>query len=95
MSDLLGHCRLCYPFLASYTVDTPEAQLLACVGTKSSPITQAQHEDFGKNIQHELRTADSILRTIATAKSRVVSGNIADFLKEARGLCLNGVESPF
>lgn len=61
MSDPLGFQRNCFPFIASYTVNTPEAQLLACMGTKSSPVTMAIHKQFGDDFQHELHTSSTTL----------------------------------
>ena len=46
MTDPLGIKQRCYTMLASYIVDTLEAQLLACVAGKTSPITMAYYKQF-------------------------------------------------
>ena len=95
MSDPLGHQRLCFPVLASYTVDTPEAQLIAGVDSKSSPIMISHHKEFGDNYQHPLRTSSLTLELIKCAQRKAVSPKLEDYLKEACKLHLNGVDSPF
>ena len=95
MSDPLGFQRHCYPVLASYIVDTPEAQLLTCVDTKSSPITVAFYKQFGDNFQHPFQTSSYMLELIKIVQSKASSSNLNDYMMEARKLCLNGVEKPF
>jgi hypothetical protein len=47
MVDPYGKYRLCHTFLASYMVDTPEAQMLAGVKGMTSTVTTASHREFG------------------------------------------------
>ncbi|KAH7917574.1 hypothetical protein BV22DRAFT_966930, partial [Leucogyrophana mollusca] len=47
MSDPVGHSRYCFPPLAGYIIDNPEACMLACVRGKTSPITMADYTQFG------------------------------------------------
>jgi hypothetical protein len=47
LSDPLGNLRWCFTPLVSFIVDTPEAQLIACVGGKTSPLTTANYQQFG------------------------------------------------
>ena len=95
LSDPLGFQRLCYTFLASYTVDTPEAQLLACIGAKSSPVTMANSDAFGDGQYHQPRTAHATLELIQSAHMEAISTELIDFLKESQKYHLNGGEFPF
>jgi hypothetical protein len=45
--DPLGNLRWCFTPLASFIVDTPEAQLISCVGGKTSPVTMENYAQFG------------------------------------------------
>ena len=52
MSDPKRYQQQCHTFLASYIVDTPEAQMLAGVGGSMSPNTTAFYKHFGDNFKH-------------------------------------------
>ena len=52
LSDPLGNLRWCFTPLASFIVDTPEAQLISCVGGKTSPFTMANYQQFGDGFRH-------------------------------------------
>lgn len=95
MSDSLGFQRFCFPFIASYTVDTPEAQMLACVSAKSSPVTAAFYKSLGDDFQHEPHTASI---TMAQINNILLNADLLDlpaFLKEAQKSCLSSVLAPF
>jgi hypothetical protein len=47
LSDPLGNLHWCFMSLASFIVDTLEAQLISCVGGKTSPVTMANYGQFG------------------------------------------------
>jgi hypothetical protein len=49
MSDPLGYSCFCFPSLAAYIVDTPEAILISGVAGKTSPMTMAFYKQFGDN----------------------------------------------
>ena len=63
-SDPLGNLRWCLTPLASFIVDTPEVQLILCVGGKSSPVTLAKYDQFGHNFRHDSRTGATTLNFI-------------------------------
>ena len=95
MFDSLGFQRFCFPFIASYTVDTLEAQMLACVGAKSSPVTTAFYKSLGDDFQHEPRTASI---TMAQINNILLNADLSDlpaFLKEAQKFHLSSVHAPF
>ncbi len=46
LSDPLGIICWCFTPLALFIVDTPEAQLISCVGGKSLPVTIANYKQF-------------------------------------------------
>lgn len=64
LSDPLGILRWCFTPLASFIVDTPEAQLISCVGGKSSPVTTANYLQFSDDFRHPARTGSLTLQTI-------------------------------
>lgn len=80
---------------ASYTVNTPEAQLLACVGGKTSPVTMAYYKLFGDSFRHEPRTSTTTLVQLLVCKSKFEPNNLQKFLKEAQIFWLNRVNKPF
>ena len=43
LSDPLGNLCWCFTPLASFIADTPEAQLISCVGRKSFPVMTAYY----------------------------------------------------
>jgi hypothetical protein len=53
MSNPLGYNRFCFPPLAAYIIDTPEAILVSGVAGKTSPMTMAFYKQFGDDFQHE------------------------------------------
>jgi hypothetical protein len=95
MSDPLGNLRYCFTPLAAYIVDTPEAQMLAGVGGKTSPATMAMYKQFGDPYRHEPRTASTSLAQLASLRERVDPANIEDYFLESKKVRLNGVDSPF
>ena len=95
MSDPLGHRLNCFPILASYTVDTPEAQLLACVGAKTSPVTLSYYKQFGDSFRYPPRASSITLAQLQKCKSTVPPNDLARFLREAQNFRLNGVDAPF
>jgi hypothetical protein len=56
LSDPLRNLCWCFTALASFIVDTPEAQLISCVGGKTSPVTMANYDQFGDGFRHPSRT---------------------------------------
>ena len=52
LSDPLENLRWCFTPLASFIVDTPEAQLISCAGGRSSPVTTANYNQFGDDFRH-------------------------------------------
>ena len=96
LSDPLGYLRWCFTPLASFIVDTPEAQLISCVGGKSSPITVAIYNQFGDDFRHPPRTGSITLDTINKLhRSAVVFENLEKYEKAAKSYRLNGVQLPF
>jgi Plavaka transposase len=45
--DLLKNIYWCFMPLASFIIDTPEAQLISCVGRNTLPVTMANYTQFG------------------------------------------------
>jgi hypothetical protein len=66
LSDPVGTLRWCFTPLASFIVDTPEAQLISTVGGKSSPVTIASSKQFGDAFRHSPRTGATTLHIINT-----------------------------
>jgi hypothetical protein len=96
LSDPLGELRWCFTPLAAFIVDTPEAQLISCVGGKSSPVTTAIHHQFGDNFRHPPRTGSITLRTINKInKSQTALESLEKYETVAKTYRLNGVQLPF
>jgi hypothetical protein len=96
LSDARGGLRWCFTPLASFIVDTPESQLIACVGGKSSPVTIANYEQFGDNFQHPPRTGAGTLYTINKIHTSTNAlESLEKYEKAAKSYRLNGVQLPF
>ena len=95
LSDLHGFERYCFTPLAGYIADTPEAQMISCVGGKTSHLTMAAFKQFGDPFQHEPRTASTTLAQLGALSSQIDPKDIAAYVKEAKARCLNGVDQPF
>ncbi|KIJ12445.1 hypothetical protein PAXINDRAFT_14769 [Paxillus involutus ATCC 200175] len=61
MSDPVSNLRLCYTPIMAYTVDTPEALMLACVRGLTSHLTLAMFKNFGNPFQHPARRGATTL----------------------------------
>ncbi|KAH7917703.1 hypothetical protein BV22DRAFT_1135188 [Leucogyrophana mollusca] len=97
MSDPAGNLCHCFPPLAGYIVDTPEAAMLANVGGggKTSPFTMAMYKQFGDPFRHEPRTGATTMAQIEVVRSKANPDNLAAYLREAKKLRLCGVDLPF
>ena len=96
LSDPLGNIRWCFTPLASFIVDTPEAQLISCAGGKSSPVTKAYHEHFGDDFRHPSRTGSSTLDIINKINGTPTAlESVEKYEKIAKSYRLNGVQLPF
>jgi len=96
LSDPLGILRWCFTPLASFIVDTPEAQLISCVGGKSSPVTTANYLQFGDDFQHPARTGSLTLQTINKINSSETAlESLEKYETTAKSYRLNGVQLPF
>lgn len=97
MNDSLGRIRCCFPMLAAYIVDTPEAAVLAGVGGKTSHLTVASHKRFGDHFRHPTRLATITLAQIEDVAEELDPWKDLElFVKESRALYrLNGVHLPF
>jgi Plavaka transposase len=96
LSDPLGNLRWCFTPLASFIVDTPESQLISCVGGKTSPITMANYQQFGDSFRHPSRTGSITLNTInKIARSTNSEDDLEGYEKAAKSYRLNGVQLPF
>ena len=96
LSDPLGNLRWCFTPLASFIVDTPEAQLISCVGGRSSPVTIANYQQFGDNFRHPSRTGSITLKTINKINSsQTALETLEKYETVAKSYRLNGVQLPF
>ena len=96
LSDPLGNLRWCFTPLASFIVDTPEAQLISCVGGKTSPVTMANYQQFGDNFRHPSRTGSITLHTINKIhRTANIDESLETYEKAAKSYRLNGVQLPF
>ncbi|KAI0037269.1 hypothetical protein FA95DRAFT_1463589, partial [Auriscalpium vulgare] len=96
MADPRGYSRFCFTPLAAYIVDNPEAQMLACVGGKSSPVTVAMYKQFGDPFRHEPRTASLTLAQLhALSEASPDPWNLSKYVAEAKKRRFNGVHQPF
>jgi len=96
LSDPVGFLRWCFTPLASFIVDTPEAQLISGVGGKSSPVTTAKFDQFGDSIQHVPRTGARTLDTINCVNAtQEASESLEKYEKVAKEYRLNGIQLPF
>ena len=96
LSDPVGNLRWCFTPLASFIVDTPEAQLIACVGGKTSPLTVANYQQFGDDFRHSARTGSITLGTINKIHCLETDlGTLEKYEKSAKSYRLNGVQLPF
>ena len=96
LSDLVGNLRWCFTPLASFIVDTPESQLIACVGGKTSSVTMANYEQFGDDFRHPSRTGSITLHTINKVHSLTTAlESVEKYEKAAKSYHLNGVQLPF
>lgn len=95
-SDPLGNLRWCFTPLASFIVDTPEAQLISCVGGKSSPVTLAKYDQFGDDFRHDARTGATTLNSINLVNATPEAAeSLEKYEKIAKEYRLNGVQFPF
>ena len=96
LSDPRGFQRYSFTPLAAYIADTPEAQMISCVGGKTSHLTMAMYKQFGDPHPHEPRTASTTLAKLAALSTKVdpVTDLLA-YVKEAATQRLNGVDRPF
>jgi Plavaka transposase len=96
LSDPLRNLCWCFTALASFIVDTPEAQLISCVGGKTSPVTMANYDQFGDGFRHPSRTGSITLNTINKIhKSADAVESLETYEKAAKSYRLNGVQLPF
>ena len=96
LSDPVGNLRWCFTPLASFIVDTPEAQLVACVGGKTSPVTTANYQQFGDEFRHPSRTGSITLNTLNKIHCLETDlGTLEKYEKAAKSYRLNGVQLPF
>jgi Plavaka transposase len=96
LSDPLGNLRWCFTPLASFIVDTPEAQLISCVGGKTSPVTMANYDQFGDDFRHPSRTGSITINTInKIRRSADAMESLETYEKVAKSYRLNGVQLPF
>jgi len=96
LSDYAGNIRFCFTPLVACIVDTPEAAALAGVAGKTSHLTMATYKEFGDPIQHQPRTASSILSSLDTLASQFDPSDLAVYANNARSkFRLNGVDLPF
>lgn len=96
LSDPVGALRWCFTPLASFIVDTPEAQLISAVGGKSSPVTIASSKQFGDAFRHPPRTGAITLNTINTInKMPEAAKSLESYEKLAKKFRSNGVHLPF
>ena len=96
LSDPVGNLRWCFTPLASFIVDTPESQLIACVAGKTSSVTMASHKQFGDDFRHPSRTGSITLHAINTIHSSTDAlESLEKFEKNAKSYHLNGVQLPF
>ena len=94
LSDPLGNLRWCFTPLASFIVDTPEAQLISCVGGKTSPVTMANYQQFGDGFRHPSQTGSITLSTINKIRGSA-NAKLETYEKAAKSYRLNGVQLPF
>jgi hypothetical protein len=96
LSDPVGDLRWCFTPLASFIVDTPEAQLISCVGGKTSPLTMANYQQFGDDFQHPPRTGAITLNMINQIHGEATAlESLEKYEKTAKTYRLNGVQLPF
>jgi hypothetical protein len=96
LADPLGNSRWCFTPLASFIVDTPESQLISCVGGKTSSVTMASYEQFGDDFRHPPRTGSITLNTINKVhRSKSALESLEKYAKAAKSYRLNGVQLPF
>jgi len=95
MADPRGYSRFCFPALASYMVDTPEATMLAGVMGKTSHLTMADYRKFGDPARQEPRTASTTLAQLAALAMNVNPLDLPTYIPAAKAFRLNGVHLPF
>jgi hypothetical protein len=96
LSDPLGNLRWCFTPLAAFIVDTPESQLISCVGGKSSPVTIAIYDQFGDDFRHPPRTGAITLSTINEVNMvPEAMESIEKYEKVAKNYRLSGAHLPF
>ena len=95
MSDPIGNLHYCFTPLVTYTTDTLEQSLLACVNPKASPVSVATHKEFGDSRLYPLRSATKTLSDIEQACAVADPNNWEVFLKVIKRYYLNGIHRPF
>jgi hypothetical protein len=96
LSDPVGILRWCFTPIASFIVDTPEAQLISAVGGKSSPVTIANSKQFGDAFRHPSRTGATTLHAINEVNGMPEAAqSLEKYEKLAKKVRLNGVQLPF
>ena len=96
LSDPVGNLRWCFTPLASFIVDTPEAQLVSAAGGKSSPVTIANSKQLGDSFRHSSRTGAITLQAINTINGMPEAAqSLEKYERLAKKSHLNGVQLPF
>src|ERR1700733_13695617 len=67
LSDPFGNMHHCHTPLASWIMDLPEQQMLACVLGNQSPFTLAQFTEFGDLHKHPNHHRDHTLNLLRQA----------------------------
>ncbi|KAJ7628187.1 hypothetical protein DFH06DRAFT_1141333 [Mycena polygramma] len=97
MADPVGNLRLCHTPLAALIVDTPEACMAAGVAGLTSPVTTASYLNFGDAYKHPPRNRQHTLSRLERLEKSGLDpwDDLAEYIKEAKKLRLNGVHRPF
>ncbi|TFK57948.1 hypothetical protein BDN72DRAFT_751753, partial [Pluteus cervinus] len=96
MDDAFGRSRYCYTGLAGYISDLPEAQLVACAGGMSSPMSRANYLDLGDPYPHPPRTREFTLEEIRKVnRTGHDPWELDAYIAKSKAHKLNGIHKPF
>ncbi len=95
MTDANGDERLVRTILFVHLADLPEQLLISCCHGGASPISYAQHSDFGTGEKMPPRTGIGTLQSIHDIQENVSPSNIGQYESAAGKIGMNGVFKPF
>lgn len=95
MVDCYGHMRMLRTFAIALLVDRPEQHVISVTAGNQSPLSDANHSNYGDGMLHPLRTGKETLAAIAELLEEYDADDLQEYKLAAFAVGLNGVTLPF